>query len=248
MVVIQDLRVTELLASRICHDLISPVGAINNGIELLEEMGAQIGEEAVRLIGHSAEQASRRLRLFRLAYGGAGADKNLTCTDVLATARDYIAGSRVTLEWDEAALRTLPVPRGTPKVLLNVVLMAVEVLVHGGVIRVAHDLSGQADPVAAVANTEAREEQKEQEKQGDYPSGRQILRVVAQGRGAGQRDEAWPALRGEVSVEDLTARSVHPHVVSCFAKAYDVEIAWEQDSEDRLEFSLAYRSAEASNE
>ena len=218
MVVIQDLRVMELLSSRICHDLISPVGAINNGIELLEEMGAQLGEEAVRLIGHSAQQASRRLRLFRLCYGGAGADKNLTCTDVLLTARDYLAGSRVSIDWDETALRLLPVPRGTPKVLLNVVLLMVETLVHGGEIKITH-------------NEENR-----------------TLILIADGRGAGLRDEAWPALRGEVSVEDLTARSVHPHVVSCFAKGYDVTLAWEALGDDRLSFTLTYGSIETSNE
>ena len=60
--------VLELLASRICHDLISPVGAVNNGVEFLEEMGADAGAEAIQLIAHSARQASvRRPSAFAMA-------------------------------------------------------------------------------------------------------------------------------------------------------------------------------------
>ena len=60
-----DMRVVELLCSRLCHELVSPVGAINNGVELIEEMGAEMADEAIGLIAHSADQASRRLRLLR---------------------------------------------------------------------------------------------------------------------------------------------------------------------------------------
>lgn len=210
MAVLQDLRVMELMASRMCHDLISPVGAINNGIELLAEMGAQIGEEAVKLIGHSAEQASRRLRLFRLCYGAAGADSNLTCDDVLATARDYLIGGRVELVWDAAVMRGAEVPRGAPKVLLNVVVLALETLVHGGTLTVTHDTDNK------------------------------LIFVRAEGRGAGQRTEAWPALRGEVGVEDLNPRSIHPHVTGRFAEAYDVGLALRQEAEDVLEVELSW--------
>ena len=74
-----DLRVLELVCSRICHDLVSPVGAVNNGIELIREMAdddapsSGLESEALALIAHSAEQGSRRLRVLRIAYGAAGA-------------------------------------------------------------------------------------------------------------------------------------------------------------------------------
>ena len=66
--------VIELLASRICHDLVSPVGAINNGVEFMEEMGddAEQRKEALGLISHSASQASAKLMAFRIAYGSGG--------------------------------------------------------------------------------------------------------------------------------------------------------------------------------
>ncbi len=69
-VALLDPYVLELLASRICHDVISPVGAISNGLELLEDMGMESGRDAIDLIGKSAEQASRRLRLLPLYLRG----------------------------------------------------------------------------------------------------------------------------------------------------------------------------------
>lgn len=212
MDVMENLRVTELLASRICHDLISPVGAINNGVELLEEMGAQVGEEAVKLIGHSAEQAARRLRLFRICYGAAGADANLSCDDALTTARDYLAGSRVSLSWTVEAMKNVPgAPKGLAKVVLNAVIIAIENLVHGGTIEV-----GYSD---------------------------NKINILAQGRGAGQRAEAFPALKGDIAVEELTARSVHPHITGKFAAHYGLRLEWSQSGEDRLDFSVLYTPA-----
>src|SRR3954468_5609680 len=93
-----DIRVVELLSSRLCHELISPVGAINNGVELIEEMGAEMADEAIGLIAHSADQASRRLRLLRLAYGTAGSDKS-NLTEVAQAADGYFAGGKIKLEW-----------------------------------------------------------------------------------------------------------------------------------------------------
>ena len=76
--------VIELLASRICHDLVSPVGAINNGVEFMEETGddAEQRAEALNLIAHSASQASAKLMAFRIAYGSGGRDPNIKPEDV----------------------------------------------------------------------------------------------------------------------------------------------------------------------
>lgn len=212
MSVTLDLRVTELLASRICHDLISPVGAINNGIELLEEMGAQVGEEAIKLIGHSADMASRRLRLFRVCYGAAGADGNLSCDDVLTTMRDYVSGSRVSISWTPERMKNQPgLPKGGAKVLLNMVIIAFEALVHGGSIEIA-----------------------------DGGENSNKINIVATGRGAGQRSDALAPLKGEVEVPDLTAKSVHPFVTGQFARHYGVNFEWLAEGDDKLTLTLSY--------
>ncbi len=208
-----DLRVTELLASRICHDLISPVGAINNGVELLEEMGAQVGEEAIKLIGHSADMASRRLRLFRVCYGAAG--DNQSCDDVLTTMRDYVSGSRVSISWLPEKLKNVPgLPQGAAKVLLNMVIIAYESMVHGGSIEVVH--GGE--------NTNK-------------------INIIATGRGAGVRDESWAPLKGEIQISELTAKSVHPYVTGQLARHYGVTPSYQQEPDDKLLMSLDYKPA-----
>ena len=72
-------RLASYVASRICHDLISPVGAINNGVEFMEEMGEdpEQRKDALGLISHSASQASAKLQAFRIAYGAGGRDNNV---------------------------------------------------------------------------------------------------------------------------------------------------------------------------
>src|SRR5579872_1835285 len=96
-----DLRVLELLASKLCHDLVSPVSAINNGVELIEDIGGSVVDEAMKLIGDSAGHASRRLRLFRMAYGRAGSEEHLGAKDVRQTAGQYLLGGKVNLTWPE---------------------------------------------------------------------------------------------------------------------------------------------------
>ena len=77
-----------LLCSRVCHDIISPVGAINNGLELLDEGGAD--EDAMRLIRQSARNASARLQYMRIAFGAAGSAGMQIDTGILP----FLAGAR----------------------------------------------------------------------------------------------------------------------------------------------------------
>jgi len=72
-----DMRVAELLASRLCHDVVGPVGAVNHGMELLEDEGAAFGEEALRLASTSARHAADLLQYYRLAYGAAGSQSEV---------------------------------------------------------------------------------------------------------------------------------------------------------------------------
>lgn len=138
-----DIRVAELLCSRLCHELISPVGAINNGVELIEEMGAGMADDAIGLIAHSADQAARRLRLLRLAYGAAGAESGAGIADAQQTAATYFSDSKVTLDWPSGRLPPdLAQRRGTAKLALNLLILAEEALAYGGTARVEGGASG----------------------------------------------------------------------------------------------------------
>lgn len=87
-----------LIGSRICHDLISPIGAITNGLELMEMTGTAAVPER-DLIAESVDHASARIRFFRIAFGMAGS-QGLSATEVAALMADMSRGARVSVTWD----------------------------------------------------------------------------------------------------------------------------------------------------
>ncbi|WP_044559600.1 histidine phosphotransferase family protein [Azospirillum sp. B4] len=151
MTVTLELHVVELLCSRLCHDLISPVGAISNGVELIEEMGQSMADEAMSLIADSADQATRRLRLFRVAYGAAGNSGAFTAAEARTVLGAWFKGGRVRLDWPADVM---PKPdNGVLKLALNLGLLAEEAMPHGGVVAVAAGGDGLALRVTAEGPT-----------------------------------------------------------------------------------------------
>ncbi len=125
-----------LLCSRVCHDIISPVGAINNGLELLEEGGSD--EDAMRLIKQSAVNASARLQFARIAFGAAGSAGMLIDTgDAEAVATAFIKNEKPTFEWK--GTRVL-LPKNKVKLLLNLILIANGCIPRGG--KIVVELAG----------------------------------------------------------------------------------------------------------
>jgi histidine phosphotransferase ChpT len=121
-----------LLCSRVCHDIISPVGAINNGLELLDEGGAD--EDAMNLIRASARNASARLQFARIAFGAAGSAGMLIDTgDAEAVAIAFLKNEKPELIWNGA--RAL-LPKNKVKLLLNLILIANGAIPRGGRITV----------------------------------------------------------------------------------------------------------------
>jgi histidine phosphotransferase ChpT len=117
-----------LLCSRVCHDIISPVGAINNGLELLDEGGAD--EDAMQLIRTSARNASARLQFARIAFGAAGsAGMQIDTGDAQAVTEAYLKNEKPDLLWNGG--RAL-LPKNKVKLLLNLVLIANAAIPRGG--------------------------------------------------------------------------------------------------------------------
>lgn len=87
-----------LLGSRICHDLISPLGAIGNGIELLSMSGLPASPE-LELITQSVENANARIRYFRIAFGAAQVGQTIGSAEVLSVLDDVSRGGRVRYDW-----------------------------------------------------------------------------------------------------------------------------------------------------
>lgn len=135
-----------LLCSRVCHDIISPVGAINNGLELLDEGGAD--EDAMNLIRASARNASARLQYARIAFGAAGSAGMVIDTgDAEAVATAFLKNEKPELVWTGA--RAL-LPKNVVKLLLNMILVANGAIPRGGRIAVTLE-SLETDPRFTIA-------------------------------------------------------------------------------------------------
>ena len=141
---LEPLDLAALLCSRVCHDVISPVGAIVNGLEVLEEdKDESMREFALDLIRKSAHTASARLQFCRLAFGAAGsAGAAIDTGDAEKVARGLIADERTQLIWD--APRVF-MPKNKVKLALNLCLIAAACIPRGGVMHVI--IEGEADDI-----------------------------------------------------------------------------------------------------
>jgi histidine phosphotransferase ChpT len=125
-------ELASLLCSRICHDVISPVGALNNGIELLEEPGAEA--DAMALVRVSARNASARLQFMRIAFGAAGsATSQIDTGDAENVASAYMFNEKSTLSW--TGVRAY-LPKAVVKLTLNMVIIANGSVPRGGTLDV----------------------------------------------------------------------------------------------------------------
>jgi histidine phosphotransferase ChpT len=140
---------TALLGSRICHDLVSPLGAIGNGVELL----AMSGHDAVpelALIAESVGNATARIRFFRIAFGATGEDSRIGAAEMRSILADLTRGGRLRIDWNSDE----DVPRGEAKLAFLLILCLESALPFGGRITASSGggqwrLSGAADRVRA---------------------------------------------------------------------------------------------------
>jgi len=131
-----------LLCSRLCHDLLSPIGALNNGLELLaDETDPAMRQRCMDLLAESARTSANKLKFFRLAFGAAGGFGDMVDP---REARGAIEGllsdaKRTTLGW---LVEAEALPKPAIKVLLNLALIANEALVRGGTLDVGAEENG----------------------------------------------------------------------------------------------------------
>jgi histidine phosphotransferase ChpT len=144
-ITLDALDLAALLCSRVCHDLISPAGAIVNGLEVLEEAkDEETRIFALELIKKSARMASARLQFCRIAFGAAGsAGAQVDLGDAENVARGFIEDEKVKLAWN---LPRALLPKNRVKLLLNMLLVATQSIPRGGIMAV--DGNGAADGMA----------------------------------------------------------------------------------------------------
>ena len=141
---LDPLDLAALLSSRVCHDVISPVGAIVNGLEVLEEeKDAEMRGHALALIKSSANEASARLQFCRLAFGAAGSKgASIDTGDAELVTRQLIADERTQLFW---SVPRVLMSKNKVKLLLNLCVLADAAIPRGGVIAVSS--TGEDDRV-----------------------------------------------------------------------------------------------------
>lgn len=138
------LDLASLLCSRLCHDMLSPVGALSNGLELLrDERDPEMRKRCMELLEQSAKASADKLKFFRLAFGAAGGFGQMVAVH---EARELITAligdsGRITLSW---TVSSDELPKAAIKTLLNLAAIGIEALVRGGTLEVGAELTGVA--------------------------------------------------------------------------------------------------------
>ena len=133
-----DTKLAEMIATRLCHDLTGPIGAVNNGAEFLDEEGFDMQNEAVQLILSSAHEAVNRLQFYRQAYGKVGDMGESSLSDKKKITTDFFSGTKVKLDWPDAHTdaANMGVSQKMGRLLLNLLLIAGSSALRGGMLSV----------------------------------------------------------------------------------------------------------------
>jgi histidine phosphotransferase ChpT len=190
-----DIEFASFLVSRVCHDLVGPMGAVVNGLEVLEdERDAAMRADALKIVTSSAEQALARLQFLRIAFGAAGsAGAELDLNEVGRLVKGLIGEGRVKLDWRAAHMNW---PKDWAKLLMNAAMLGADCLPRGGDVLVETSAAG------------------------DAPS----FRVVASGPNARILDDARKAIQGEAEHSSVDARGIQPHLTYKLAQGLSVSV------------------------
>jgi histidine phosphotransferase ChpT len=195
-----DIEFAALMVSRVCHDLVGPLGAVVNGMEVLEdERDPAMRADAIKLVTMSADQALARIQFMRIAFGAAGsAGAELDLSEIGRLASGLLEGGKVTLDWQVPKLYWA---KDWAKLLMNATLLAADCLPRGGTVTVE------------VAQAEA----------GDgFGPAPPAFRIRAQGQGARVSEEVDRSVRGEAPSVD--ARHVQPFLTHKLSRAINAAL------------------------
>ncbi len=205
-----DISVLELLASKICHDLISPIGAINNGLEFMQDMGDDAGPEAAELVAFSAQQASAKLQAYRMAYGEGGADSNIKPEDAHKAIESIVsAENKIRQDWDpHGDIGHEERPTGFCKVLVCGLLLGMEGLPRGGILAVSKSDSAQTV-------------------------------ITASGEGAGFRGNVKDALTLGIPPSALEPKDAHAYMTGLMARKYGFHVQFDNGDDEKVVLTIS---------
>jgi histidine phosphotransferase ChpT len=217
-IALEPLDLAAMLCSRVCHDVISPVGAIINGLEVLEDESEEsMREVALDLIKRSAGSASAKLQFCRLAFGAAGSvGASIDTGDAETVARALLETEKTALAWK--ATRQF-MPKNKVKLLLNLSQIAASTIPRGGVVEV--EATGEGDGIS--------------------------LRVASKGVNARLQAGFADLLSGQDGVAKVDAHSIQPYFAGLVARECGMAVTVEHGPEG-FEFLATSVAAEPAAE
>lgn len=195
----ENLKMAELLCTRLCHDLTGPIGAVNNGAEFLSEDGFGMQGQAVELIITSAAQAVTRLQFYRMAYGKINDQGEASLSDTKHITEEFFAGSKIAIDWPDSQTDAaeVSVSRKKARLLLNMIVIASGALIRGGTLSVR--LSKKDD-------------------------GSQVVSVTATGAMIKWDKEVEDAMHARVGLDHITPKTVQAYLTSQLADELRVQL------------------------
>ncbi len=184
-----EIEFSALMVSRVCHDLVGPMGAVINGLEVLEdERDPAMREDAIKLISSSATQALARIQFMRIAFGAAGsAGAELDLGEIGRLIAGLLEGGKVKLEWQAPPAYW---PKDWAKLLMNAALLGADSLPRGGTVMVTAGEDAKAP----------------------------TFKVVATGMVARLSEDVAQILKGEQVQGPVDARAIQPHLTHRLAR------------------------------
>lgn len=194
-----DLDLAALMCSKLCHDVISPVGAIANGFEVLEdESDESMRQMALDIIRTNADKASSRLQFLRLSFGAMGATGDrFPLEDARRLTEKLYEGEKANIHW------TAPpdsLPKDQVKLLVNLVVIAVSAIPRGGDVTIDSVRTGEGD------------------------DGTVTFKLTATGSHSNLADAAYTIFAGDMPSEGLDARSVQPYYAYRLAESLGMTV------------------------
>ncbi len=205
---INELRMAELLCTRLCHDLTGPIGAVNNGVEFLnEEDNGGMQGQAIELITSSAFSAVTRLQFFRMAYGNVKDQGEANLAEKQKIAADFFTGSKITLDWPDnhTDASGVSISLKMSRLIYNVLILTGGTLIRGGTIAVRISQNAEGE--------------------------RQVM-FNASGPGLKWDEETQRILAGQFTVEELTPKNVQLYLTKRFADDIRATITHHAESEE----------------
>lgn len=203
----EQLRMAELLCTRLCHDLTGPIGAVNNGAEFLSEEGFNMQNQAVELIVSSAFSAVTRLQFYRMAYGNVKDHGEANLSEKQKIATDFFTDGKITLDWPDSHTDAagVSISLKMSRLIFNLLIIASSVLIRGG-------------------NISVRLEQDTQMQK--------IIGVTAKGAGLKWDAEAEKILSAAASAGELSPKNVQLYLTKRFADDLRATIEWNVGAEE----------------